>query len=472
MEACPPSALYRFRKFVRRNRVSLGLAATIATACVLVCLALVVAHRKRLETWQARLDLQAAEAARLEAEKDREAARLDALVQEGLRLSGGLHPDFAAAVENLTQVLRSRPNDADAYLYRGSIYYRWGRAEEARQDLQQALALRPENNLAAHQLLAIVAQQLGKNEEAAQHLALAQAANPDTVEAVTTQAIALNNRQGLELLTKAIEEQPFDPLLYRYRGQLAFNIVFQEDAAKDILLLAVSDLEKAFKAFPADRSILTRLGFLLTCKSNEIPELDCAARCKKLVDTWLADSPNDEDALMLLILYHGLLRNDIEQAMHVGLDAQELHPESSAIVQQMGEMCFVAGKFDQAERLFTRELELTHDANQTDYAYMRRGDCRAILGKREAARSDLEKVRQTTPRSEWWGFYWSFLIFGYRQLGDVEAAETLTRQWAAQCPKAPRSASVAQPKSTRNSNAGMTPYGKRRPPLISIRKQP
>ncbi len=68
---------------------------------------------------------------------------------------------------------------------------------------------------------------------------------------------------------------------------------------------------------------------------------------------------------------------------------------------------------------------------------MRRGDCRALLGHHEAARDDFEKVQQTTPKSEWWSYYWDFLIFGYRQLGDVETAETLAREWTVQCPKTP-----------------------------------
>ncbi len=76
VEACPPSAMYKLRKFARRNRVALGFTAAITVAFVLVCLALVVAYRNKSETWQARMDLQAAESARLHAEQARENARL------------------------------------------------------------------------------------------------------------------------------------------------------------------------------------------------------------------------------------------------------------------------------------------------------------------------------------------------------------------------------------------------------------
>ena len=331
--ACPPSSIYRCRKFVRRNRVFLGIAATLTTAFVLVCLALVVASRGRAETLQARLDLQATETARLAeqerrlaAEQAQENARLDALVQEGLRLGSGTLPDFPAAIKNLTEVLNSRPDDATAYLHRGSMNYRWGRPEDAIRDLGRSLELSPEDSLAAHQMLAVVAQQLGREEEAAQHLAFAQAANPDTVEAVTANALALNNRRGLELLTDLIEKQPFDPVLLRHRGQLAAEVVSKDGGTKELVQLGVSDLEKALKAFPGDRTTLTPLyGFLIFHRSL-LPEVDAEARCKELLDGWLGASPDDEVGLGFLMLYHWHIKHDLRKAIEVGLKAHDLYP--------------------------------------------------------------------------------------------------------------------------------------------------
>ena len=255
VEACPPSALYRFRKFAKRNRVPLAIVGFIAAAIVLIAVS-IQARMAMRDAQTARLQEQQR---RLEAEKAYEATRLDKLVEEGLRLASYPQLDFPAATARFDEVLASRPDDAAVLLYRGRTYYQSNRPREALHDLERALELSPRDNLAAHQLLAVVAQQLGNAGDAKQHLALVQEANPDTVEALTTQALALNNRQGIELLTKAIEKQPFDPTLYRHRGQLAINVAVRESKSTELIQLAFSDLEKSLKAFPDDSSVLQPL---------------------------------------------------------------------------------------------------------------------------------------------------------------------------------------------------------------------
>ncbi len=222
VEACPPSALYRCRKFTKRNRVPLAIVGLLAAAIVLI----VVSMQARMAMRDSETARRQEQQRRLEAEKAYEATRLDNLVEQGLRLASYPQFDFPAAVARFDEVLASRPDDAAVLMYRGRTYYQSNRPRDALNDLERALELSPGDNLAAHQLLAVVAQQLGNAGDAEQHLALVQAANPDTVEALTTQALALNNRQGIELLTKAIEKQPFNPSLYRHRAGVALGGLF------------------------------------------------------------------------------------------------------------------------------------------------------------------------------------------------------------------------------------------------------
>ena len=166
--ACPPSAGYKFKTFARRNRAALTLAGLGATAFIAVCIALVVGYRSRYEALQARTELERSEAARLEeqtareqAERARENARLDVLVEEGLRLASGNRHNIAAAIENFSTVLAKRPNDVSVHLYRGSAFHRHGQLEAAEKDLSRALELQPEDNIAAHEMLAVIKQSQG-----------------------------------------------------------------------------------------------------------------------------------------------------------------------------------------------------------------------------------------------------------------------------------------------------------------------
>jgi predicted Zn-dependent protease len=75
--------------------------------------------------------------------------------------------DYSSALENLDQLLQKNPNDAWAHVQIGIAYAQTGRAQEALQNLQPAMAAGyPDERGALHAILARVLRKLGREQEA------------------------------------------------------------------------------------------------------------------------------------------------------------------------------------------------------------------------------------------------------------------------------------------------------------------
>ncbi len=108
VQACPPSAGYRLRKFARRNRAALAMAWVVAIALIAVGVAAALAHRNRL-TEQRRLIERRGHAERLLAERRQntlEKALMDAMCG-----------DFDAAGKRIdeAELLGARPASCACY---------------------------------------------------------------------------------------------------------------------------------------------------------------------------------------------------------------------------------------------------------------------------------------------------------------------------------------------------------------------
>jgi serine/threonine protein kinase/Flp pilus assembly protein TadD len=156
VQACPPSAGYRFRKFARRNRVALMTAGVVAAALLVGTAASVWqaveanAARKlageRLENErQARHDAEAHFQKALNAVKrmlfevgDERVAAIPQMKETRQRL-------LDEALAFYTDLIASNPRHSQAYLERGELYERMGKAEPARDDYQKAIECDPYN---------------------------------------------------------------------------------------------------------------------------------------------------------------------------------------------------------------------------------------------------------------------------------------------------------------------------------------
>jgi serine/threonine protein kinase/Tfp pilus assembly protein PilF len=163
VQACPPSAGYRFRKFARRYKVALGTAGVVAAALLIGTAVSVwqaveanVAHKlaeERLKNeTQARHDAEAHFQKALKAVKsmlkdvgDEKVAAIPQMKELRQRL-------LEDAIAFYTDLIASNPRHSQVYLERGDVYYRMRQYKQARADLEKAIECDPEN-ARAHGLL-------------------------------------------------------------------------------------------------------------------------------------------------------------------------------------------------------------------------------------------------------------------------------------------------------------------------------
>ena len=386
--ACPPSAAYRLRKFLRRNRVPITTILGLVAAITIVATLGVMAHRRGLRETEFRRLAEIAEREKAEAE-------LDARVEEGLRLGSGLYPDFAAAVDCFSGVLKARPEESSLYLFRGSAYYQWGRPNEAIADLERALALSPEDNFAAHHLIAIAAHDLGDQEKAAQHRHLAEQQEPESVEALVAQALAIQfEERALELMNQAIEKRPFDPLLYYRRGQIATDLAI-DLANPTYYQAAVRDLEMALAGRPTDDSIRGALCLVLLWGSLLADDPPASKeRSRVLAEEWLERAPGHSYATATLIGYYWSVGQPAK-AVAVLSEEQQAGPLSHYVLSTLGDAYDRLGNHDKSLDMFERALA----DGEHPWTYAQRARAHAKLGHHELARRDIEEaLNRSSPR--------------------------------------------------------------------------
>jgi serine/threonine protein kinase/tetratricopeptide (TPR) repeat protein len=235
--ACPPSALYRFGKFARRNRVTLGAASAIGLAVVLTTVVLAIDNavitRRTQEKEEALLQKGTAlDQARQEKDRaDRNLAYAKKAVRDYLTATAAdprlktadfqnLRKDLlATAVPFFEEFVRQKADDpqleaerGESLLQLGSVREALGEMEKARDEYAQARAIFADL-AAAHaevpnyrEALAVSLNNLGR--------ALNDLRRPDEAEAVF--------REALAILDKLLAEDPEQPK-YRQRMAKAYN---------------------------------------------------------------------------------------------------------------------------------------------------------------------------------------------------------------------------------------------------------
>jgi tetratricopeptide (TPR) repeat protein len=163
VQACPPSAGYRFRKFARRNKVALVTAGVVVAALLI---------GTAVSVWQA-VEANAARNLAGEREENERQARLEAEAhfQKALdavkRMLFVVGDEQVAAIPKMeamrqrllddalafyTDLIASNPRHSQVYVERALLYYTNGNLERAIDDYKKAIACDPEN-AEAHSML-------------------------------------------------------------------------------------------------------------------------------------------------------------------------------------------------------------------------------------------------------------------------------------------------------------------------------
>jgi len=154
VQACPPSARYRFRKFARRNRVALAMASVVATALFALGVAGVFAYRNRV-TEQRRLAEQ----------------RQNALE---MALMAAMSGDFDAADKGTDEAEVLGASTGQLRLLRGQVAFYRGDMEAASRHSEQAARLLPVGQPGAVAARALLALACSNALEGPRFVALAQ----------------------------------------------------------------------------------------------------------------------------------------------------------------------------------------------------------------------------------------------------------------------------------------------------------
>jgi serine/threonine protein kinase/Tfp pilus assembly protein PilF len=166
VQACPPSAGYRFRKFARRNKVTLVTAGLVAVALVI---------GTAVSVWQA-VEANAARKLAGERLENERQARHDAEAHFQMALNAVRKMLFEVgdvkvapipqmketrqrlldeALAFYTDLIASNPRHSQAYYERGNLYQQMVKWQQARDDFEKAIECDPDNAM-AHGLLANV----------------------------------------------------------------------------------------------------------------------------------------------------------------------------------------------------------------------------------------------------------------------------------------------------------------------------
>jgi tetratricopeptide (TPR) repeat protein/tRNA A-37 threonylcarbamoyl transferase component Bud32 len=176
VQACPPSAAYRFRKFARRNKVALVTTGLVAAALVI---------GTAVSVWQAVEANAARNLADKRLENEQQArAEAEAHFQKALnavkQMLMGVGDERVAAIPQMketrqrlldealafyTDLIASNPRHSQAYVERGVLHRRMGKVEQARTDYEKAIECDPDNAKAIFQLGKLHWQQLGSGDE-------------------------------------------------------------------------------------------------------------------------------------------------------------------------------------------------------------------------------------------------------------------------------------------------------------------
>jgi serine/threonine protein kinase/Tfp pilus assembly protein PilF len=156
VQACPPSAAYRFKKLARRNKVALGTASLVAAALVIgtavsVWQASEANAARKLAGERADREEQARHNAEAHFQKALKAVKQMLLVVGDEKVAA--IPQMKETRERLmedaialyTDLIATNPRHSQAYYERGEVYCRLRKLAQARDDFEKAIELDPEN---------------------------------------------------------------------------------------------------------------------------------------------------------------------------------------------------------------------------------------------------------------------------------------------------------------------------------------
>jgi len=140
---------------------------------------------------------------------------------------------FEQAIEEVNRLLKLRPDDAEAYQFRGELQFKAGHISASIQDFDQFLELRPER-LPHHWQRGISYYYVSQHQRGAHQFELHQRVNPQDVENAVWHYLCKAKLEGVDRARAALinitsDRRPWAPIVYRmYQGRATPEQVLTE----------------------------------------------------------------------------------------------------------------------------------------------------------------------------------------------------------------------------------------------------
>ncbi len=167
------------------------------------------------------------------------------------------------AVAEATKIVEMQPQSPLGLLIRSNLYLQDQKAEEALSDIDKALALAP-NDPSTLLTKARILAALGREKEALEQLEQTAQAAPQVALYLQVGQFAMQlemPRRAIAAFDKALELEPNNPLVLRFRGDAKLNISDHKGA--------VEDFEAALKQNADDQGLLNNLAWVLSTSPND-----------------------------------------------------------------------------------------------------------------------------------------------------------------------------------------------------------
>jgi serine/threonine protein kinase len=253
VQACPPSAWYRFRKLARRNKVAFAMASVAAVALLALAMAGVFAYRNQLAEEQRQAEQKAHEERLLAVQRENALERA---------LMAAMSGDFDGAEKVIGEAELLGASTGQVHMLRGQVAFHRGDMETAIQHLEQAGKLLPVGQpgaVAARAMLALAcsnASQLPRFVEVSREVDQVSPITPEDFLFKGLLETWLRPERGLQTLDEGIRRH--DSVLARAtrleaRANRARRTGHVEDAE-----LALEDAHVARGMLPGNPLVLAR----------------------------------------------------------------------------------------------------------------------------------------------------------------------------------------------------------------------
>jgi cellulose synthase operon protein C len=281
------------------------------------------------------------------------------------------------------EVLKAKPDDEDAQIYKGEIEIRSGKPSDAINTLEPVLKNNPDNGV-AHYQQGLAYDELGNTNRAEQEWRDAIRTRPDIVEAHRALAgVAIHRRDASGLAQEAdqiITLQPNAPDGYLLRGV----------AEIDRKQYATADeyIHKAIERNPGNAAAYVQLGNLRMAQSQY-------AEAQKAFQQGLDQDPNSSEALGGVLNVY-LIQKELDRAVATAREHVAKYPKNAAFHIMLGQLLLDQKKdLPAAETEFKQAADLDKNNSQ---ALIQMGAVMSLSGDPDQALQVFLDGEKTNPK--------------------------------------------------------------------------